>query len=96
MASYYYKTKKIDTFVFAPMHLVKTASEIYTNLIIVNNSSYDIKIIEHDGTGNPDQSEGTLLGAGKMLDYEDKIPKNAIYIYGSTPEPTTILIKYSE
>lgn len=96
MASYYYKTKKIDTSFFAPINIVKTASEIYTNLIIVNNSSYDIKVIEHDGNGNPDETEGTLLGAGKILDYEDRIPKNAIYIYGSTPEPTTILIKYSE
>jgi hypothetical protein len=95
MASYFYKTKKIETFVFAPMHQVKTASEIYTTLSIINNSDYDVKVIEHDGTGTPDQTEGTLLGSKKMLTY-DNPPKNAVYIYGATPAPTTILVKYSE
>lgn len=95
MSNYFYKTKKVTVFTFAPIQLVKTADEIYTSLSIINNSEYEIRVIEHDGTGTPDFTEGTILGSKKMLTY-DNVPKNAVYIYGNTPVPKVILAKYSE
>lgn len=93
MSSYYIKTRKIN--LQNDIVKIKESYELFSTLSIINNSEEDIYIIEKAENEDVDISEGTLLGAGKMLSY-DYVPKNAVYISTESTNEITILVKYSE
>lgn len=95
MSNLYYKTKNITVENYT---LVKSESDVYTSLSIINNSDEDVLVYESETGDVFDSStvaEGTILGSKKMLTY-DNPPKNAVFICKTVLTIVNVLIKYSE